>query len=68
MARDRRFSPGALITDMDVLARRLRSGGWVYMRHKVQHPNWVISMRFMTVDQFLRHGWIREAVENEKNK
>lgn len=64
MSRRTKFRKGAVIRNMHDLMRRLDAGEWVYMRHKVQHPGWVSSMRLNVVSQFVRNGWVAEAVRN----
>ncbi len=63
MNRPTKYVKGLSFDDVGELDVWLRSGGWVYMGHKVQHPNWVMSMRLKTVSDWVHSGHVFRARE-----
>ncbi len=65
MTRQTKYVRGEVFTSMEELCDWLEADGWVYMKHKVTHPGWVIGMQLRTVVLWLRAGNICHAIERE---
>ena len=44
----------------------LEKGHWVYLRDKVIHPGFLMSMTLKTVNDFIERHLISEAIDQQK--
>jgi hypothetical protein len=62
-----KYVKGDAFASMDDLNEWLEAGGWVYLTHgmhlKPYHPAWVVSLRFRTVQLWLKSGGVYRAIE-----
>ena len=61
-----KYRKGNFIHDMTELVSRCRKGEWVYLRDKVIHPGFLMSMSLQTVAGFLTAHLIFEAIDQQK--
>lgn len=66
----RKYRPGRRITSLNTLMRRLDKDGFIYLRHKIQHKGWVLSLQFRTILSNISGGWVRtaEKINTEENE
>lgn len=63
--RTKMFEKGEQIKSMDELSSELRKGNYVFLNHKPQHPGWVGSMMFRTLEAYVRGGGARFALRTK---
>jgi hypothetical protein len=63
--RQNKYRMGGLIRSMDEVVAEVKAGRYIYLRHKPQHPGWVLSLQLKTLLDNLDRHEIRFAVENE---
>ena len=59
---NRKYKPGRTIKTLNELEKALNETGWVYIRHKVQHKGWVISLQLRTVLGDLKAGSFKKVI------
>ena len=61
-----KYRKGYTIYGMDTLIVHLERGHWVYLRDKVIHPGFLMSMTLRTVNGFIEKRLISEAIDQQK--
>ena len=66
----RKFRPGPKIKTMAKLSREIEKGHYVYLNVKAQHPGWLQSMTWRTLNAYVASGRARVELinNNEGNK
>ncbi|MCF7945929.1 MAG: hypothetical protein K9L24_03655, partial [Spirochaetia bacterium] len=61
-----KYLKGDLITTMRELAECLDAGELLYIRHKVYHPGFILSMQYRYLSNMVKHGnvWKAAQIEN----
>lgn len=67
MSRPRKFRPGLPFEHWEDAARAILADEWIYYRHKPTHPGWAKGWSILTINTFVRHGWLFRAIRNEES-
>ena len=58
-----KYKKGKKITSFKMLMKHLDEDNFVYLRRKIQHKGWVLSLQFRCVVSALKCGNIRVALK-----
>ena len=62
-----KYKPGREIITFEGLRKILEKNQFVYLRNKIYHEGWVLSLQFKYLADLLDNGLIKRAVKISKN-
>lgn len=60
----RKYKQGREIITFEGLRQILKKDKFVYLRHKIAHEGWVLSLHFRYLVDLMDKGFIRRAIKN----
>jgi len=62
MSTKRKYRPGPAFRTVTALTVAAHRGEWIYVRHKPQHPRWILWMALQTVSEGVTSRIFRRAI------
>lgn len=63
----RKYKQGREIITFEGLRQLLKTDGFVYLRDKIMHKGWVLSMQFRYLAYLMDKGLIHRAIKKRNN-
>jgi len=61
----RKYKKGREIISFEGLLSYLKEDGFVYLRHKIYHRGWVLSLKLRYLSDLMDKGEIKRALKNK---